>query len=72
MKFHDVDNNKTLVFLTNNFDLPAFTITELYRCRWHIEVFFKWIKQPLRIKMPLYEVLTNHDAAVQYPNRPSY
>ena len=50
MKFHDVDNNKTLVFLTNNFDLPAFTITELYRCRWHIEVFFKWIKQPLRIK----------------------
>ena len=34
----------------SNFDLPAFTITELYRCRWHIEVFFKWIKQPLRIK----------------------
>jgi len=41
---------KTLVFLTNNLDLPARTIAELYRCRWQIELFFKWIKQHLRIK----------------------
>jgi hypothetical protein len=41
---------KTLVFLTNNTDLPARTIAELYRCRWQIELFFKWIKQHLRIK----------------------
>jgi hypothetical protein len=44
------DKGKTLVFLTNNFELPAFTITELYRCRWQVELFFKWIKQHLRIK----------------------
>ena len=42
--------SKTLVFLTNNADLPARTISELYRCRWQIELFFKWIKQHLRIK----------------------
>ena len=41
---------KTRVFLTNNFALPALTITELYRCRWQVELFFKWIKQHLRIK----------------------
>ena len=41
---------KTLVFLTNNFELPALTIAELYRCRWQVELFFKWIKQHLRIK----------------------
>ncbi len=41
---------KTLVFLTNNFALPALTITELYRCRWQVELFFNWIKQHLRIK----------------------
>jgi hypothetical protein len=41
---------KTLVFLTNNFDLPALTIAQLYRCRWQVELFFKWIKQHLRIK----------------------
>ena len=39
------------MFLTNNFTLPAFTITELYRCRWQVELFFKWIKQHLRIKV---------------------
>lgn len=44
------DEGKTLVFLTNNFELPALTITELYRCRWQVEMFFKWIKQHLRIK----------------------
>lgn len=41
---------ETLIFLSNNFTLPAFTITELYRCRWQVELFFKWIKQHLRIK----------------------
>jgi len=44
------EEGKTLVFLTNNFELPALTITELYRCRWQVELFFKWIKQHLRIK----------------------
>lgn len=39
-----------MVFLTNNFHLPPQTITELYRCRWQVEPFFKWIKQNLRIK----------------------
>ncbi len=46
----DSENEKTLVFLTNNFHLPALTITELYRCRWQVELFFKWIKQHLCIK----------------------
>jgi Domain of unknown function (DUF4372)/Transposase DDE domain len=44
------NEGKTLVFLTNNITLPALTITELYRCRWQVELFFKWIKQHLRIK----------------------
>ena len=38
------------MFITNNFVLPALTITQLYRCRWQVELFFKWIKQHLRIK----------------------
>jgi hypothetical protein len=50
IRFFDKGNNKRLVFLTNNFTLPALTIAELYRCRWQIELFFKWIKQHLRIK----------------------
>lgn len=50
IRYFDAENNKRLVFLTNNFDLPALTITELYRCRWKIELFFKWLKQHLRIK----------------------
>jgi len=50
IRFRDPQTNKTLTFLTNNFNLPAFTITELYRCRWQVELFFKWIKQHLRIK----------------------
>jgi hypothetical protein len=48
--FYDAKHDKLLVFLTNHFDLPALTITELYRCRWQVELFFKWIKQHLRIK----------------------
>ncbi len=50
IKFYDAKTNKLLVFLTNNFNLPALTITELYRYRWQVELFFKWIKQHLRIK----------------------
>ena len=50
IRFNDPKSGKRLVFLTNNFVLPALTITELYRCRWQVELFFKWIKQHLRIK----------------------
>ena len=50
IKFFDAEHNQELVFLTNNFDLPALTIAQLYRCRWQVELFFKWIKQHLRIK----------------------
>jgi hypothetical protein len=50
IRYFDAKNNKRFVFLTNNFELPALSITELYRCRWQVELFFKWIKQHLRIK----------------------
>jgi len=50
IKFIDVDKQKKIILLTNQMTLPAFTITELYRCRWQVELFFKWIKQHLRIK----------------------
>jgi hypothetical protein len=48
--FYDVEQKRRLVFLTNNFTLPALTIARLYKCRWQVELFFKWIKQHLRIK----------------------
>jgi len=48
--FYDVEHERRLVFLTNNFTLPALTIARLYKCRWKVELFFKWIKQHLRIK----------------------
>jgi hypothetical protein len=48
--FYDAENERRLVFLTNNFTLPALTIARLYKCRWQVELFFKWIKQHLRIK----------------------
>ena len=48
--FYDVEHKRRLVFLTNNFALPALTIAGLYKSRWQIELFFKWIKQHLRIK----------------------
>ncbi len=51
IKFKDPKTGKRLVFLTNNFALPAITIADLYRCRWQVELFFKWIKQHLRIKV---------------------
>ena len=50
IKFYDAEHDRYLVFLTNNFDLHALTIAQLYRCRWQVELFFKWIKQHLRIK----------------------
>ena len=48
--YYDSETNKTFSFLTNNFTLFAYTIAELYKARWHIELFFKWIKQNLKIK----------------------
>jgi len=50
VKYYDTENEKRLDFLTNNFSLPAITIANLYKCRWQVELFFKWIKQHLRIK----------------------
>jgi len=50
VSYRDLESGKTLVFLTNNFDLPALTIAQLYKCRWRVELFFKWVKQNLRIK----------------------
>jgi len=50
VKFNDPETGKTLVFLSNNFALPAMTIAKLYKYRWRVELFFKWIKQHLRIK----------------------
>ena len=50
VKYYDAQHDQRLVLLTNHFELPALTIAELYRCRWQVELFFKWIKQHLRIK----------------------
>jgi IS4 transposase len=50
VRFYDTERQKRLVFLTNNFQLPAEAIAKLYKSRWLIEIFFKWIKQHLRIK----------------------
>ena len=50
VSYHDPERDRRLVFLSNNFRLPALVITQLYKCRWRIEIFFKWIKQHLRIK----------------------
>ena len=50
IRYVDPEKGKTYIFLTNNFDLSAHTIAMVYRLRWRIELFFKWIKQHLRIK----------------------
>ncbi len=50
VSYLDIETKKRLKFLTNNFVLPAFTIAQIYKCRWQVELFFKWIKQHLRIK----------------------
>ena len=48
--YRDIETGRRFVFLSNNFDLPAMTIANIYRCRWQVELFFRWIKQHLRIK----------------------
>jgi Transposase DDE domain/Domain of unknown function (DUF4372) len=50
VNYLDVETRKSFKFLTNNFTLPALTIAQIYKCRWQVELFFKWIKQHLRIK----------------------
>jgi IS4 transposase len=50
IRYYDEEKHLSFVFLTNNFTLPALTIAQLYKCRWQVELFFKWIKQNLRIK----------------------
>ena len=50
IKYFDAETQKRFIFITNNFSLPALTIAQLYKCRWQVELFFKWIKQHLRIK----------------------
>jgi IS4 transposase len=50
VSYRDPEDGKMLVFLTNNFDLPALVIAQLYKLRWRVELFYKWIKQNLRIK----------------------
>jgi len=48
--YRDAESEKNLIFLTNNFLLPTLTIAQLYKCRWQVELFFKWVKQHLRIQ----------------------
>jgi len=50
IRYYDTETDKSLIFITNNFGLPALTIAQLYKARWQVELFFKWIKQHLRIK----------------------
>ena len=50
VRFYDRENDRYLTFLTNNFLLPALTVAKLYKLRWQVELFFRWIKQNLRIK----------------------
>ena len=50
VSYLDVETRKRFKFLTNNFTLPTVTIAQIYKCRWQVELFFKWIKQHLRIK----------------------
>jgi IS4 transposase len=61
IRFKDIESGKTLIFLTNNFVLPPLTIAALYKNRWQVELFFKWIKQHLRIK----KFLGNSENAVK-------
>lgn len=50
IKFLDSETNKRFTFLTNNFEIDALTVAQLYKCRWKVELFFRWIKQHRRIK----------------------
>jgi hypothetical protein len=54
IRFYDEEQKRTFVFLTNNFEVPALTIAQLFKERWKIELFFKWIKQHLKIKAILW------------------
>ena len=49
-RYYDPETEKALTFLSNNFLIPALTVAQLYKCRWQVELFFRWIKQHLRIK----------------------
>jgi len=52
IRYRDPESGKRFVFLTNDFTLPSLSIAELYRQRWQVELFLKWIKQHLRINFP--------------------
>jgi Transposase DDE domain/Domain of unknown function (DUF4372) len=65
VRFKDPESGKTLVFLTNNTGLPALTIAALYKSRWHVELFFKWIKQHLRINLRIKRFLGTSENAVK-------
>jgi len=75
IRYHDVQTSKMFNFLTNNFAIPAQMVADLYRYRWQVELFFKWIKQHLRIKWRLYTWLSIgvshqvHDAGFKIGNR---
>ena len=51
IRYRDAETNNSLIFMTNHFDLPALIVAQLYKARWRVELFFKWIKQHLRIKV---------------------
>ena len=51
VRYYDADTQKNLVFIINDFTLPALRVAKLHRCRWQVELFFKWIKQHPRIKV---------------------
>ena len=66
IRFKDPESGKTLVFITNNFSLPAATICALYKSLWQVELFFKWIKQHLRIKQ-FYGTSENAVSRTRFP-----
>lgn len=68
VKYYDSKTGKVFNFLTNNFTIPAQTVADLYRYRWQVELFFKWIKQQLRIKS-LNRTLHNSTDFKPYPFR---
>ena len=67
--YYDIETDKRLTFLTNNFILPALTIAQLYKQRWRVELFFKWIKQHLRIKsfLGLLKMPLKRKSGLRYP-----
>lgn len=69
IRFKDSETNKTYIFITNNMTLPALTICALYKSRWQFELFFKWIKQHLRIKSftAPQKMLLSHKYGLPFP-----